>query len=72
MKRIAALSLVAAMAATGALADDAKPTVSTQAPPPAPGLSLTAIGPAGIVGAIVAVSIIVAAADESSTSASGT
>lgn len=64
MKRIAALSLVAAMAATGVSANNAKvtePTVSTQA-----GLGLSAFGPAAIVAGVAAVVVVVAIADSTS------
>lgn len=63
MKRIAALSLVAAMAATGVAADNAKikPTVSTQA-----GLGLAGMGAAGAVIGVAAIAVAVAAADAAS------
>ncbi|WP_375173909.1 hypothetical protein [Pseudooceanicola sp.] len=62
MKRIAALSLIAAMAATSVSADSAKtePTVSTQAGLAGAGLT------GGIVIGIAALAVIVAAADSSS------
>lgn len=63
MKRIAALSLVAAMAASSVAADTAstKPTVSSQM-----GLGLSAIGPGAIVAGIVAVAVVATVVDSSS------
>jgi hypothetical protein len=66
MKRIAALSLVAALAATGASAENAtvkadKPTVSTQA-----GLALSGMAPAAAVVGLAVIATAIAAADASS------
>ncbi|WP_407493662.1 hypothetical protein [Pseudooceanicola sp. MF1-13] len=64
MKRIAALSLVAAMAATGASANNAtaeQPTVSTQV-----GLLGSAFGPAAAIIGLTVVAVVVAAADNAS------
>ncbi|WP_136635902.1 hypothetical protein [Pseudooceanicola onchidii] len=65
MKRIAALSLIAALAATGASANNTKPTVSSQ------GAFLGGLGGAGVAtGAIIAgaiaVGVVVAATESSS------
>ena len=67
MKRIAALTLVAALAATGAYADGAntQPTVSTQAPGFLGGLAGTGLA-GGIMAAIVVTTIVVAANDSTS------
>lgn len=66
MKRIAALSLVAAMAATGAVADTAttQPTVSTQ------GLAGARLDTGAVVVGVLALAVILAAVDSSSTSGS--
>jgi len=64
MKRIAALSLVAAMAATGASAQNAtteQPTVSTQL-----GLAGSAFAPGIVVVGLTVVAVAVAAADNAS------
>jgi hypothetical protein len=63
MKRIAALTLVAALAATGAAADNTKtkPTVSTQV-----GLAGSGLAPGALVIGLVTVAVVAAAADASS------